>query len=44
MKHYFNILIPFCVAGLVVVSIVTLEKGGFFLFRFGDGEMVIDGR
>lgn len=44
MKHYVTILIPFCVVGLVVVSIATLEKDGFVLFRFGDGEMVIDGR
>ena len=44
MKHYPNILVPLCVAGLVALGIVALNKDGFILFRFGDGEMMIDGR
>ena len=44
MKHYFNILMPLCVVGLVALGIVALNKDGFILFRFGEGEMLIDGR
>ena len=42
--HYINILMPLCVVGLVVLGIVALSQDGFVLFRFGDGEMMIDGR
>lgn len=44
MKHYFTILIPFCVTGLIAVSIIALNQDGFVLFRFSGGEMIIDGR
>lgn len=42
--HYVNILMPLCIAGLVTLGVVALERDGFVRFRFGDGEMVIDGR
>ena len=42
--HYLNILVPFCIVGIVALGIVALERDGFILFRFGEGEMVIDGR
>ena len=42
--HYLNILMPLCVAGLVTLGIVALNQDGFVLFRFGEGEMMIDGR
>lgn len=44
MKHYFNILGPLCVIGLIALGIVALHKQGFVLFEFGDGKVVIDGR
>ena len=44
MKHSFNILMSLCVAALVTLGIVALNKDGFILFRFNGGEMMIDGR
>ena len=44
MKHSFSILIPLCVAALVTLGIVALNKNGFVLVRFNGGEMMIDGR
>lgn len=44
MKHYVSILMPLCVAGLVVLGIVALNKDGVVVLRFGEGKVMIDGR
>ncbi len=44
MKYSFNMVMTFCIAGLVVLGSVALNQDGFILLRFDKGEMVIDGR
>ena len=43
MKHYFTILIPFCVTGLVVVSIVALKNNGIVQVQSDWLDILIDG-
>lgn len=43
MKHSLNILILFCVAGVVLLGSVALQNQGFVRLKFPDGELLIDG-
>lgn len=44
MKHSLNILIPLCVAGVILLGSVALNNQGFVLVEFGKGKVLIDGR
>lgn len=44
MKHSLNILILFCVAGIVLLGSVALENQGFVRLKFPEGELIIDGK
>ena len=44
MKHSLSILVPFCVVGLVIISVTALDRNGMVIFQFKDGGILIDGR
>lgn len=44
MKHYPTIAASLLITGIVVLGVVALNQQGFIRFRFGDGELLIDGR
>ncbi|MBE9067888.1 hypothetical protein IQ260_14635 [Leptolyngbya cf. ectocarpi LEGE 11479] len=44
MKYYPTIAASLLITGIVVLGVVALNQQGFIRFRFGDGELLIDGR
>lgn len=44
MKYYPTIAASLFITGLITLGVIALNQEGFVHFRFGEGELLIDGR